>query len=90
MSLIDYLENVQDKQTFVEFLNALIEDRSKAEEIEQENVQNYKSGGAALGWHNTNIESFLQSALVWLVDSDKNEVSWKLMAEFLYSGKIYE
>jgi hypothetical protein len=90
MSLIDYLENVKDKETFVEFLNALIEDRSKAEEIEQENVQNYKSGGAALGWHNTNIESFLQSALVWLVDSDKNEASWKLMAEFLYSGKIYE
>lgn len=90
MSLVDYLENVKDKETFVEFLNALIEDRSRAEEIEQRNIENYQSDGAALGWNNTNIESFLQAALVWLVDSDKNEVSWKLMAEFLYSGKIYE
>jgi hypothetical protein len=90
MSLVDYLENVTDKETFVEFVNALVEDRSRAEEIEQQNIQNYKSEGAALGWHNTNIESFLQSALVWLVDSDKKDVSWKLMAEFLYSGKIYE
>ena len=90
MSLVDYLENVKDKETFVEFINALIEDRSKAERLEQQNIENYKSAGAALGWHNTNIESFLQAALVWLVDSDRNEVSWKLMAEFLYSGKVYE
>jgi hypothetical protein len=90
MSLVDYLEKVQDKETFVEFVNALIEDRSRAEEIEQQNVENYKIREAALGWHNTNLESFLQSALVWLVDSDKKEANWKLMAEFLYSGKIYE
>lgn len=90
MSLIEYLENVQDKETFIEFVNALIEDRSNAENIEQENIKNYKSGTAALNWHNTNIESYLQAALVWLVDSNKDEISWKLMAEFLYSGKIYE
>lgn len=89
MNLTDYLENVQDKQTFIEFVNALIEERSRAERIEQQGIEKYKSG-TALGWHNTNLESFLQSALVWLVDSDKDEVSWKLMAEFLYSGKIYE
>ena len=90
MNLIDYLENVKDKETFVEFVNALIEDRSRAEALEQQNIENYKSSGAALGWHNTNIESFLQSALVWLVDSNKKDISWKLVAEFLYSGKIYE
>jgi hypothetical protein len=91
MSLVDYLENVKDKETFVEFVNALIEDRSRAETIEQQNVENYKATlEPALGWHNTNIESFLQAALVWMVDSDRKDVSWKLMAEFLYSGKIYE
>jgi hypothetical protein len=88
MNLIDYLENVNDKETFIEFVNALVEDRSRAEKIEQQNIENYP--GRRSGWHNTNIESFLQSALVWLVDSDRNEPSWKLMAEFLYSGKIYE
>lgn len=91
MKLIDYLENVTDKKSFIEFVNAMIEDRSQAENVEQRNIENYKmTAEPALGWHNTNIESFLQSALVWLVDSDKDDVSWKLMAEFLYSGKIYE
>lgn len=89
MNLIDYLENVTDRETFIEFVNALIEDRSNAEGLEQQNIENYQSG-SALGWQNTNIESYLQSALVWLVDSDRKEVSWKLMAEFLYSGKIYK
>lgn len=89
MDLIDYLENVTDKKTFVEFVNALIEERSRAERIEQQGIEKYRSE-TALGWHNTNLESFLQSALVWLVDSDREDVSWKLMAEFLYSGKIYE
>ena len=89
MNLIEYLENVNDRETFIEFVNALVEDRSRAEKIEQQNIENFR-GGKALGWHNTNIESFLQSALVWLVDSNRNEPSWKLMAEFLYSGKIYE
>lgn len=89
MNLTDYLENVQDKKTFIEFVNALVEDRSRAENLEQENIKNFQAG-TALGWHNTNLESFLQSALVWLVDSGKDEISWKLMAEFLYSGKIYE
>lgn len=89
MDLRDYLENVNDKKTFVEFVNALIEERSQAERIEQQGIEKYKSR-TALGWHNTNLESFLQSALVWLVDSDREDVSWKLMAEFLYSGKIYE
>lgn len=89
MDLIDFLENVKDKETFVEFVNALIEERSKAERMEQQGIEKYKSG-TALGWHNTSLESFLQSALVWLVDSGKDDISWKLMAEFLYSGKIYE
>ncbi|MGI8494581.1 MAG: hypothetical protein ACR2L1_04610 [Pyrinomonadaceae bacterium] len=89
MNLIDYLEKVEDKVTFIEFVNALIEERSQAERIEQQGIEKYKSG-TALGWHNTNLEGFLQSALVWLVDSGKDEISWKLMAEFLYSGKIYE
>ena len=89
MSVVDYLENVTDKETFIEFVNALVEDRSKAEKMEQLNAENYQTEGA-LGWQNTNIESFLQAAVVWLVDSDKNDVSWKLMAEFLYRGKIYE
>jgi hypothetical protein len=89
MNLRDYLENVTDRETFIEFVNALVEDRSNAEELEQQNIENYQPA-SALGWQNTSIESFLQAALVWLVDSDRREVSWKLMAEFLYSGKIYK
>ncbi len=61
MSLVDYLANVKDKETFIEFVNALIEERSNAENLEQTDPGSFKNKGA-FGWENTSIESYLQAA----------------------------
>jgi hypothetical protein len=38
------------------------------------------------------IESFLDAAVAWAIDSEElpNEPSWRAFATFLYCGKIYE
>lgn len=48
----------------------------------------------ALDWKNADIQSFLYAALEYFVPgpfhTPDNEPNWKMFAEFLYCGKIYE
>jgi len=74
MELVEILKKVNDKQTFLSFVSALIEDKKKSNK----------------DWENLIIEDYLGSAKAWLEDSKREDISWKLMAEFLYCGKIYE
>ncbi len=74
MQLVEILQNVNSRETFFEFVSALIEDKKQSGE----------------SWENLSIEDYLDSAKSWLEDSKREDVSWKLMAEFLYCGKIYE
>lgn len=89
MNLIECLNEVNDRNSFILFVKELIKDRELAHEIETNNPEEYKYG-FALDWQNGNIENFLDGANSWLEDTERNDVSWKLMAEFLYCGKIYE
>jgi hypothetical protein len=89
----DLLEQVMDKQTFIQFVQALADERARAQAIEQANPNIYRVDGA-LGWKNSDIPGFLDAALECsiaqpLTDSEP-EPSWKMFAEFLYFGKIYE
>ena len=89
----DLLERVVDKQTFIEFVQALAEEREQAQEIEDRHPNAYITNGA-LGWQNGDIPSLLSAALECFVAqpvtySEQNP-SWKMFAEFLYFGKIYE
>ena len=74
MNLVEVLQRVNNRQTFFEFISALIEDKKNLPE----------------NWENSTVEDYLESASRWLEDSGRDDVSWKLMAEFLYCGKIYE
>lgn len=74
MELIDYLHKVNDRKSFIEFVEILARDK----EINSQD------------WQNLSIEDYLDCANSWLEDSERNDISWKLMAEFLYCGKIYE
>ncbi|HXH69464.1 MAG TPA: hypothetical protein VNI60_03855 [Pyrinomonadaceae bacterium] len=74
MKLFEVLQKVNDRQTFFEFVSALIEDKKKIGE----------------SWEKLTIEDYLESASAWLENSGREDISWKLMAEFLYCGKIYE
>ncbi len=89
----DLLEQVTDKQTFINFIQALAEKRERAQEIENKHSNVHIMDGA-LGWENGDIPSFLSAAFECFVAqpvpySEQNP-SWKMFAEFLYFGKIYE
>lgn len=74
--LVDKLNKVNDKQSFIEFVRQLIKDQELNE----------------AEWENNSVYSYLEAAAAWLMDSERNldDNPWKLFAEMLYSGKIYE
>jgi hypothetical protein len=90
VELHDYLDRVQDRATFLNFVEALVQDR---EEVAREReTPSSPYGPGAKGWENGTIEGFLDAALRWAEDSGElpKKPSWKAFAEFLYCGKIYE
>jgi len=84
---------VKDRESFMEFLAALAEDRQAAEEIERQNPNEAK-WGAPRGWQNGDISMFLGAFGLHFEDGrwpeEKETPSWRDLAEALYLGKIYE
>ena len=80
--MIEKSNNTVSKDDFIQFVLALADDFRKHPET----------------WENTNIPDFLCQAVNWLKDyseSPKNDIAWekidfRLLAKFLYMGKIYE
>lgn len=68
-------------------------EREEAERMERADPSRYQLGGA-LGWENGNISSFLYAALAYFepgpYHQPEDSPSWKMVAELLYFGKIYE
>lgn len=94
--LHEILEQVNDEKSFLEFANALLNDR-----IAEVNAQNKKEtddcGRGPLGWENHTIEDFLEAANSWAESTNLgatqdlgNTSPWKRCATYLYCGKIYE
>ena len=90
------LEQVKDRESFFDFVRALIEDR-KEEVIQERQIPGSPYGPGANGWENITIESFLEAALSWAEATQMGqtqglaaEPSWRGFAVFLYSGKIYK
>lgn len=95
MELHEHLEQVTDRESFFDFVQALTKDRISAARQEAEHPSS--AWNAPGGWENWTIEAFLESALAWAKDSNMGqsqglpeEPSWKAFAVFLYCGKIYE
>jgi hypothetical protein len=80
MSLIEKLEKVTDRDSFLEFVDALIVDRRAMSDT----------------WENQSIDAYLEAASAWARDSSGQEngiggeATWQTFATFLYCGKIYE
>jgi hypothetical protein len=93
-------DNVHDRESFLAFVRALVADREAAVEAEKRTPTDPRVLGLvpdAGGWYNLTIESYLDAAISWAVDSDMGtcqglpaEPSWKVFAVFLLCGKIYE
>jgi len=93
MSPEELIDQVNDKESFVKFLDSFISDCQIAEKMERENPEMYQWGGAN-NWQNSSISCFLESASVYLMEGphrhEGGDLDWKDMANFLYFGKIYE
>lgn len=78
--LHDKLDKVHDRDSFLDFVRALVIDRA----------------ANAAAWESSTIEGYLDAAVSWAEDSHEspaglsNEPSWRGFATFLYCGKIYE
>ena len=96
MSLLEKLENVTDRNTFLEFVKALIEDweADKAEIIQKKKQNIYDPIWNNSEWQNGSIGQFLEASSAW-AEAIKEErmpenPTWRTFAEFLYAGKVYE
>lgn len=88
----DLLSRVSDRRSFIEFLSALAEERKEAEGLVTA-MPGYETGDSQ-DWQNSSISSFLSGALAYF-DGQPNQHSgsmpnWRMFAEILYYGKIYE
>lgn len=87
------LEQVVDKESFIRFAEALADERERAQAVEKANLKTYVVDGA-FDWKNSDISNFLYAALSYFESGPyhqpEEQPSWKMFAEFLYSGKIYE
>jgi hypothetical protein len=89
MELDKILENVNSKETFFEFLNALKKDKEDEEKMERVNPSsNYSSGRN--GWENGSIPTFLDAMHAFGQNNEEIQLDWKSFALLLYSGKFYE
>ena len=84
---------VEDRDTFIAFVEALAAEREDAEKIERRNPETYIVDGAH-DWKNADIASFLYASLDYFEDKPfhkpERDPGWKMFAEFLYFGKIIE
>jgi hypothetical protein len=89
----DLLDSVNDRDSFIAFVEALAAEREHAAEIERENPTAYSIDGA-LDWKNADIASFPYAALDYFTKkpfhTPETEPSWRMFADFLYCGKIIE
>lgn len=90
--LFELSEKVHDEATFLLFFTALMKDREREVELEKKNSSS-PYGAGALGWENTTIEGFLESAIAWAEDSNQATEQanpWLRAAQILHAGKTYE
>jgi len=59
-------DTVGDRDSFFRFVEALIEDRTKADELENSEPERYRLGGAN-DWQNSSIAAYLECALAGAV-----------------------
>lgn len=87
------LDKVDDQASFIRFVEALAAERERAAAEEQSYPQRYIVDGA-FNWKNGDISSFLYATLEYFESrpfhKPENEPSWRMFADFLYFGKIYE
>ena len=93
MSLPDLeqaVQQVNSKESFLEFVSLLGADWEKSQAIEK-GTPSSPYAANALGWENPSLGSFLDALAAWGGSSRiSSEPSWRSFAEMLLAAKIYE
>jgi hypothetical protein len=88
-SLRELLEEVDSRESFIAFVEALAKEREAAEKLERADPERYGTYGA-LGWENGRISSFLDAGLTRFESwRDEEPPTWRAFAEFLYHGRSW-
>ncbi|HEV3340409.1 MAG TPA: hypothetical protein VG125_08630 [Pirellulales bacterium] len=89
----DLLPLVKDKDSFMAFVRVMADEREEAAEWEHDHPESYQIDGA-MGWKNADLPSFLYAALDYFevkpFHRPEASPSLRMMADFLYCGKIIE
>lgn len=95
MTLEEALANVKDYQSFLAFVQVLIDDWE--DEVTKEKARpSNPYGPGANGWEHSTVGAYLDAALRCEEDNAQlhgwhdKKASWQAFAEFLYRGKYYE
>lgn len=102
-SLIELLNAVNDEESFLAFASALAQERSEVEEYEVAHSSDpYLHLQTIRDWQNSTIASFLDGANAWALamrfgredplgkKGQFQENPWKMFANYLFAGKVYE
>jgi hypothetical protein len=93
MTLLELLDRVHDRETFLAFAEAFAEERRRVEGIEAADPEAYRWGGAE-GWTNNCISLFIEGGLShFALGPDGSAIespTWKDLAEFLWCGRFME
>lgn len=89
------LENVTDEASFLAFAHLLLRDRRDA--ANAEHLAASSPHELDEGWANVSIEQFLAGAIGWAEDAEfgrrhhlEHATPWRLFAQFLYAGRMYQ
>lgn len=97
MNLYEMAEQVDSRESFLMFVQALAEDAETAE-TEPGHTADGKLNLSPRGWENGTVAAFLDAMSAW-ASSDSgltgrpmvsNQPSWREFARILHSGKFYE
>jgi hypothetical protein len=97
MNLHEMAEQVDSKESFLEFVQALAEDAECAD-AEPDRTADGKLNLSPRGWENGNVSAFLGAMSAWATSNSgitgkpkvSEQASWRVFAQILHSGKFYE
>ena len=97
MNFYEMAENVDSKESFLRFVQALAED-AEAADAEPERTSDGKLNLSPRGWENGSVSAFLGAMSAWAAANSgitgeprvSEQASWRAFARILHSGKFYE
>jgi hypothetical protein len=97
MNFYEMAKQVDSKESFLCFLQALTED-AEAADVEPERMADGKLNMSPRGWENGSVSTFLGAMSAWAAGNSgitgkpmvSEEASWRAFAQILHSGKFYE